>query len=68
MLKRKDVLIGELRHHLITLAAYMDLPERTKLSEKFARIAVQECVRSLHVAPAEIERRKKDIGIKEEDR
>lgn len=64
---QKDLLIAELRHHLVTIAAWLDLPDWNQALLREARIGVRECVRSLKITPEEIARRKRYLGVPEEE-
>jgi hypothetical protein len=64
---KKDLLIYELRHHLTTILAWMDLPDRSQRMTAEAACAARECRRTLKITPDEIARRKHYLGVPEEE-
>lgn len=67
MLSRKDLLIGTIRHHLVTIIAWMDLPDRSARLTGEATAAMHECRRELKITMDEISRRKHYLGVPEEE-
>lgn len=66
-LSKKDVQLGILRHHIETIAAYLLTVRHNGEPARHARCAVRECVRELAIAPAEIDRRREALGIRDEE-